>query len=185
MSDQHPEVRRLGSISFKYEESEDRILCIGIPAGVATGHIVMWMTNRLGYQFLSSAHAKRPDKDDHAEPEGDDAELQSMVDYGYTVEQARRETEKGLSRGDPKAKAPLRHATWLIRKIQVQKKDDMINLILIGNDDAAGFTLSSKQFLRIVDMLEEAFKAANWVLPDRSYSNMGSKLAEASGQRLN
>lgn len=185
MRDPQPEVRRLGSISFRYEESEDRIRCTGLPAGVATGHILMWLTNRLGYKFLEAAHAQRPDKEEHAASEARDAELKSMVDYGYKVEQARRETSKNVRLGDPTLMAPQQHASWLIRTVQVQKKDDLINLILIGDDDAAGFTLSRQQFLRIVDMLEDAFKKANWVLPDKSYSNLGSKLAEASGQRLN
>lgn len=191
MSDSKPEVLRLGKISFRFDEAEDRILCIGIAAGVATGHIGMWLTNRLGYKFLESAHAKRPDKPDEKElneqpaSESEDAELRSMVDYGYTVEQARRETRSNVTQGDAIAMAPQRNANWLIRKIQVQKKDDKINLILIGSDDAAGFTLDSDQFLRIVDMLEGAFREANWLLPERSYSNMGSKLAKASGHSLN
>ena len=90
-----------------------------------------------------------------------------------------------MTQGDAIAMAPQRNANWLIRKIQVQKKDDKINRILIGSDDAAGFTLDGDQFLRIVDMLEGAFREANWVLPERSYSNMGSKLAKASGHSLN
>lgn len=185
MSDSNPEVRRLGSISFRYVEAEDRICCIGIPAGVATGHFVMWLTNRLGYKFLESVHEKRPDRVGRSAAEVDGSELRSMVDYGFSVQRARSQTQNHVQRGDALAKAPVQQANWLVRKLQVRKKDEMINLILVGDKEAAGCALSASQFLRIVDMLEDAFKSANWDLPERSYSNLGSKLAETSGQSLN
>lgn len=185
MSDAKPDVRRIGSISFRFDEIEDRICCIGVPAGVATGHIEMWLTNRLGFKFLESAHDARPAADKKASQEEDKSELASMVDYGNAVQQARNETQKNISRGDAKSKAPVRQSTWLIRTIQVQRQDGLINLILIGEDDAVGCSLNGQQFLRVVDMLENAFSKAQWPVPNQSYSNLGSKLAEASGQRLN
>ncbi len=185
MSESTPAVRRLGSISFRIDEAEDRICCVGIPAGVATGHVEMWLTNRLGYRFLESVHETRPDRDDTTAPKVETDSLKTMAEYGYIVDVARGQTKRQMSRGPATASAPVMNASWLIRQIQVQKKGSQINLIVVGDDDAAGFTLTPQEFLRIVDMLEATFKKAGWALPAKSPSNLGSKMAEASGQQLN
>ncbi len=185
MSDPNPQVQNLASISFRYMEAEDRICCIGVPSGVATGHIAMWLTNRLGFRFLESVHEKRPDRVAPPAPEADGSELHSLVDYGYSVQRAKSQTQKSVQRGDAKKQAPLQQANWLVRKLQVRRNDAVIHLLFVGDNEAAGCALSAPQFLRIVDMLEDAFKKANWKLPERSYSNLGSRLAESSGQVLN
>lgn len=185
MNESSPEVQRLGSIAFRFDEIEDRIRCIGVPAGVATGHVEMWLTHRLGFRFLESVHESRPDRDDTTAPKIDSGSVESMAEYGYVVDAARKETRKQVSRGVAAAKAPQRQASWLIRQFQLQKQDTRINLILVGEKEAAGFTLKPQEFLRVIDMLEDAFKKAGWALPEKSYSNLGSRLAQESGQQLN
>ncbi len=185
MSETALPVSRISSLSFRFDPTEDRICCIGVPAGVATGHIEMWVTNRLGFQFLESMHENQPASDQKTDRVETSSDLRDLVTYGYSVEQAREETKGQVSRRDAKAAAPIRNATWLVRRIQVQKKDESLNLILIGEKEAAGCTLTRSQFLRIVDMLEETFRKAEWALPETSYSNIGSKLAGATGSRLN
>ena len=180
MSDTTPDVQRLGSIAFRVDEAEDRIRCIGIPAGVATGHVEMWLTNRLGFRFLESVHETRPDREDTTAPKVGDS-LNSMVEYGYNVDSARRETRHQMTRGQATAKAPERQASWLIRKIQVQKIDQRINLILIGDGDAAGFQLEPQEFLRVVDMLEAGLQEGR--LGSAGKIAVQSRLADGRGVR--
>lgn len=174
-------VTALKSLGFRYDAVEDRIRCVAVPAGLATGQLGFWLTQRLAFQFMEKLHKSfGTEKTESGRPEP-----QAMTRYGAAMSQAKQNTATQIGRLSEKQQTFLEGEVWLVTKLSVQTIGKRYQLFFFGKGRSAGLPLSQAELMRVIDMMESAFAAAGWKLPQGSYRNLGAYLAESEGQRLN
>lgn len=170
----------LKSLGFRYDAIEDRIRCVAVPAGLATGQLGFWLTQRLAFQFMEQVHLNfGPEKTESGKPEP-----VALTRYGIAIVEAKEKTAPQVQMLPADEKTSLGD-DWLVTKLSMRTIGGRYHLYFIGAERAAGLSLTLVEIMRVVDMLETTFSAVGWKLPQGSYRNLGTYLAESEGQRVN